>query len=63
MGWQPIETAPKDGTWILSADAGDERLVTRHGFTIVQWCDSWRDEEGYKWEPTCWQPLPEPPAH
>lgn len=62
--WQPIETAPKDGTeflaWVHTAAGG--RVAT------VQWLDGqwvesydlagWMPEYG----PTHWRPLPDPPA-
>ena len=63
--WQPIETAPKDGTWIVICDG-------RHaGCFLAAYWDG--DEEApYKWFtvdgsyhadfPTHWMPLPEPPA-
>jgi hypothetical protein len=66
--WQPIETAPKDGTRILGYD----------GSTVsgTYWHDSFRewrneseaagDNHGWyghdRWVPTHWQPLPEPPS-
>jgi len=69
--WQPIETAPKDGTAILVYDEG-AALVTwevyrRHQEEHADWClmDSWQDEQGgYSTvnHPTHWMPLPEPPA-
>lgn len=61
--WQPIETAPKDGTSILVAvyeENGDY-----WGEDIVAWnpTNGW-DSAGYDWDHsqiTNWMPLPEPP--
>ena len=63
-GWQPIETAPKDGTYILligtQAGLPDKRWiapVTGHWSTNRTWhCDSFNLNN-----PTHWMPLPEPP--
>ena len=60
--WQPIETAPKDGTpftgWIQSYFRG------KGGHAIVLWHGGdWWDEKGWKIEPACWQPLPTPPVN
>lgn len=69
MHWQPISTAPKDGTYILAWD-GYKIAVTSFGFD-----DLW-DHEPKKWcvgecygeyniydtiDPTHWKPLPDPP--
>jgi hypothetical protein len=52
--WQPIETAPKDGTEILAWD-GDQH--------IVAWFDGdWRFSDDRQCFPTHWQPLPAPPG-
>jgi hypothetical protein len=62
--WQPIETAPKDGTYML--------LMSRSGVVIGLWdahedrefgtVPAWRDDgEGYELHPTHWMPLPDPP--
>lgn len=75
--WRPIETAPKDGTWVLIFTA-DEVLDDAKGrqICVAQWSDylnggkttprwmfAWFDG-GYLGpcgEPTHWQPLPTPP--
>jgi hypothetical protein len=75
--WQPIDTAPKDGTYVLvcggvTADEDEPR-----GHAVAQWSNwlngrrlkngrwmfAWYDGGYYgNYEnPTHWQPLPEPP--
>lgn len=54
--WQPIETAPKDGTEILAGDYD--------AMEIVNWDEVegiWKDRNGDYFWPAYWQPLPEPP--
>lgn len=56
MKWQPIETAPVDGTEILVAE---DRYVT-----VARWCGFyWGDGLSLMGSigPTHWMPLPEPP--
>jgi len=73
MDWQPIETAPKDGTDILvcmthSLGVGDDGGTE---WETIQWVD-WQ-KEPYFWPifrervdipfpPTHWQRLPPPPG-
>lgn len=71
-GWQPLDTAPKDGTEVL----GYGRLLGTYGYTADEDCHdimwSW---DGVNWRsakcarphssgfrPLGWQPLPSPPA-
>lgn len=60
MRWLQIETAPKDGTFVLICMPSGHR-------TIAQWCtDSfWRshvNQESWEaWTPKWWMPIPEAP--
>ena len=61
-GWQPIETAPRDGAWLLACrffDGGS--FVTR----VVHWSDDFDEwmvsHDGFFTAPTHWMPLPEAP--
>lgn len=74
MEWQPIETAPKDGTVILGAlifqDTGDE-----DGIYTIRWHEPWRQwvmaqclvgftNTGDQGDNSCvthWMPLPPSP--
>lgn len=64
--WQPIETAPKDGTWVLLYWP-----MTRTNVVVSGHFYAARDGEEFWWsqprvesskEPTHWMPLPVPPA-
>jgi len=64
--WQPIETAPKDGTEIL-AYYGQEG---RGQILILAWDENWWGPGNGDWvlngekdyaTPTHWMPLPAPP--
>lgn len=71
MTWQPIETAPKDGTPILAVGKGypEISIVAWHRGKWVGMCDGQRsiESQGDTWteyhEPyvTHWMPLPPPP--
>jgi len=69
MMWQPIETAPKDGTCILIFD-GKEVHEANWGRSWLESVDNWaapfsdQDEQGgrYEFTPTHWMPMPGPPS-
>jgi hypothetical protein len=64
MEWQPIETAPKDGTAVLlwlSGDAAffDWMVVGSYDGDDAGWNDG---ITMFRLEPTHWMPLPRPPS-
>ena len=66
-GWQPMETAPKDGTVVLCWDEFKECDFMWYGI-IQQWNEP-KDILGWMYvatntecHPTHWMPLPKPPA-
>ena len=53
--WQPIETAPKDGTYILALD------INKNIFHVL-WSDYWMTVWGFsEVDATHWMPLPPEP--
>lgn len=66
--WQPIETAPKDGTPVLCVVAGFQPAVAEYHENIGWWYgdDDYPPEDwlicGDPYEPTHWMPLPPDPA-
>lgn len=74
MKWQPIETAPKDGTrilgWIPDLDV-DFPYIDIPGAATISWdqvYSCWEVDPAETWEyspekrnPTHWMPLPEAP--
>lgn len=63
MEWQPIETAPKDGTQILGySTACIECIYFDEDANL--WVQSWEGDEDYGLlgAPVAWMPLPKPPA-
>ncbi len=66
-GWQHIETAPKDGTWILVTCGGQKvPAVVFWSSDFDVWIEneeapaSWAHPE--EWPLTHWMPLPTPPT-
>ena len=65
--WQPIETAPKDGTPILIYEP-PYFDATPHATYVCSWDtykEAWVEHSGEcyaQYEPTHWMPLPEPPT-
>jgi hypothetical protein len=70
MAWQPIETAPKNGTTVLVLfhnwnDPSKGRGVGSAVFHKGAWrgCFHSADiDDGKFWPPTHWMPLPAPPS-
>jgi hypothetical protein len=66
MNWQPIETAPKDGTAIIAFIPGTYNKVDivafgSDGNSGEAWCHA-RCVDGLNaGNPSHWMPLPEPP--
>lgn len=70
--WQPIETAPRDGTridlWgrnLLHYAKRGERIVNVDWGTVRDWMgcerEDWRHGRGEGFRPTHWMPIPAPP--
>lgn len=61
--WKPIETAPKDGAWLLLFGRHSRHAV--NAMIVCRWCgDCWESsDDGYGAYilPTHWMPLPPPP--
>ena len=66
MEWQPIETAPKDGTHILAWDGAVQVVVmwgTREKELLLIESENGPHEEcPTEWIATHWLPLPLPPT-
>ena len=58
-GWQPIETAPKDGTRVLIYPS---HFMDGKNQSVAWWNgEAWTDDEGPDMHPTHWHPLPDDP--
>lgn len=61
MNWQPIETAPKDGTIVLLYRR-DWAVNICAGYWDFEWCDWFSVGAPSPFlSAAYWQPLPEPP--
>ena len=67
--WQPIESAPKDGTVVfLGWESKEGEIIHPEerglwNFVIDEWCHDGELEDYYvMFHPTHWMPLPEPPT-
>ena len=58
MTWQPINTAPKDGTEILASDYDAIEIVS---WKIYEAGSDWESRWGEVMFPAWWQPLPDHP--
>jgi hypothetical protein len=59
-GWQPIDTAPQDGSEILASDYDAIKIVS---WSWYAWENGsgWIDRNGQRLFPAWWQPLPDHP--
>lgn len=60
--WQPIETAPKDGTCILVFDTAHRITISYNCNFDTNWSVMW-DNTRTEINPTHWMPLPKPPQN
>lgn len=67
MEWQPIETAPKDGTEILvcalNGGKGPGMFVAIVCYFAGEWTTDKYSEDGAIWPPIYWMKPPAPPEH
>ena len=67
--WQPIESAPRDGTRLLGLDFSpylEAEIDIVHWESWTKSCDEefvgeWQHDSGTRASPVCWQPLPQTP--
>ncbi len=62
--WQPIETAPRDGTpvWAFNGEQAPMLYIAGEGYALWIWADQvLADVDPSPEQPTHWMPLPEPP--
>ena len=63
MTWEPIDTAPKDGTRFLATDGVNVTVIEwRAYFGRWEGLTGWNHLYGERWAgPSLWMPLPAPP--
>jgi hypothetical protein len=70
MGWQPIETAPKDGTDVLLLRMSGDGVIAAPVVDIGHWATWYSGDSEYTWVMNCgdgsssadyWMPIPPPP--
>jgi hypothetical protein len=73
LKWQPIETAPRDGSKVILGHPDHEAVmgVWREGHSfeklfpdgkpVFHWAMNDEDSVGFNFEPKDWMPLPSPP--
>lgn len=61
--WQPISSAPTDGTWFMVHDKYCDvpQIVKSVGHQTAILKSFWGSDLLYKADFTYWQPIPEPP--
>lgn len=60
--WQPIETAPRDGTMVIVSTVGIGLFVccgASYNDVLGVWCDDFQPSVAeVRWRPTHWMPIP-----
>lgn len=59
-GWQPIDTAPRDGTHFLGFGQSEYHLTYWDDSSTPPWRYNYGDIEMW-WYPSHWMRLPDPP--